>query len=87
MLSSSQIAAVAMIPDFNSAIKGRSCIVKSGSFSQVSKAIFIFKKCNGLVNSILERKVLADSGENLFYPELRIKKNVVSPIRETRKSS
>jgi hypothetical protein len=43
MLASSQIAAVAMIPDFaNSAIKGRSCIVKSGFF-QVSKAIFIFK--------------------------------------------
>jgi hypothetical protein len=34
MLASSQIAAVAMIPDFaNSAIKGRSCIVKSGSFA------------------------------------------------------
>jgi hypothetical protein len=58
MLISSQIAAVAMIPDFaNSAIKGRSCIVKSGSFRRLVK-LFSSKKCNGLVNSIL-RKVLA----------------------------
>jgi hypothetical protein len=57
MLASSQIAAVAMIPDFASAIKGRSCIVKSGSFRRLVK--LFFQKCNGLVNSILERKVLA----------------------------
>jgi hypothetical protein len=44
MLASSQIAAVAMIPDFaNSAIKGRSCIVKSGSFRRLVK-LFSFSK-------------------------------------------